>query len=66
MNRRTLLHGSALLVGATAAGSAVLVLFGEPLLRMWLHANLGIGRPLLWAISAWVLTQALIRAPAFC
>lgn len=61
--RRTLLRGSALLAGATATGSAVLVLYGEPLLRVWLHANLGIGQPLLWAISAWVLAQALLRVP---
>jgi len=62
--RRTLLRGSALLVGATAVGSIVLVLYGEPLLRVWLHANLGIGRTLLWAISAWILTQALVRVPS--
>jgi O-antigen/teichoic acid export membrane protein len=62
--RRTFLRGSALLAGATALGSAVLVLYGEPLLRMWLHANLGIGRTLLVAISAWVLAQALIRVPS--
>jgi O-antigen/teichoic acid export membrane protein len=62
--RRTLLRGSALLVGATAAGSVLLVLYGEPLLRVWLHANLGIGSTLLWAISAWILTQALVRVPS--
>ena len=62
--RRTLLRGSALLVGAAVAGSTVLVLFGEPLLRVWLHANLGIGQTLLWAISVWVVAQALVRVPS--
>lgn len=62
--RRTLLRGSSVLVGATIAGSAVLVLYGEPLLRLWLRENLGISRSLLWAISAWVLAQALLRVPA--
>ena len=61
--RRNLLRGSALLVGVTAAGSSILLLYGEPLLRWWLHANLGIGRTLLWAISAWILAQSLVRVP---
>jgi len=61
--RRGLLRGSALMVGAAAAGSSILLLFGEPLLRLWLHANLGIGRALLWAIAGWIVTQALARVP---
>jgi O-antigen/teichoic acid export membrane protein len=40
-----------------------LILFGQPLLRLWLHADLGIGQPLLWAISVWVLAEALARVP---
>jgi O-antigen/teichoic acid export membrane protein len=59
--RQTLLRGSALLASVTVAGSAVLILFGQPLLRLWLHADLGIGQPLLWAISVWVLAEALAR-----
>ncbi len=61
--RRNLLRSTAMLVGAAAAGSAVLLLYGERFLRLWLHANLGIGRTLLWAISAWIVAQALIRVP---
>lgn len=61
--RRALLRGTALLVSATAIGSIVLVLYGEFLLRVWLHASLGIGKILLLAISAWVLSQALVRVP---
>jgi O-antigen/teichoic acid export membrane protein len=60
---KTLLRGSALLVGLSIAGSAVLLLYGERLLRWWLHTNLGISKGLLWAISAWVVAQALIRIP---
>jgi O-antigen/teichoic acid export membrane protein len=61
--RKALVRGSALLTLLTIAGSALLLLYGERLLRWWLHTNLGIGRGLLWAISAWVLAQALFRVP---
>ena len=62
--RRTLFRGSSLLVGLTIAGSSVLLVYGERLLRGWLHTDLGIGTRLLWAISAWVLAQAVIRIPS--
>jgi O-antigen/teichoic acid export membrane protein len=60
---KTLFQGSTLLVGLTLAGSALLLLFGERLLGWWLHTNLGIGRGLLWAIAAWVVSQAMFRVP---
>jgi O-antigen/teichoic acid export membrane protein len=60
---KTLIGGTAFLVGLTVAGSAVLLTFGERFLRLWLHTDLGIGQGLLWAISAWVLAQAFIRVP---
>ena len=60
---RALLRGSALLVGLTLAGSSLLLIFGERLLRLWLHTDLGIGVGLLWAISVWVLAQAVFRVP---
>lgn len=60
---KALLRGSALLVGLTVAGSSLLLVYGERLLRWWLHTNLGIGRDLLWAISAWVIAQAFVRVP---
>jgi O-antigen/teichoic acid export membrane protein len=60
---KALIRGSALLVGLTVAGSALLLVYGERLLRWWLHTNLGIGTGLLWAISAWVLAQAVFRLP---
>jgi O-antigen/teichoic acid export membrane protein len=60
---KALFRGSALLVGLSVAGSIVLLLYGERLLQWWLHTNLGIGKGLLWAISAWVVAQALVRIP---
>jgi O-antigen/teichoic acid export membrane protein len=61
--RRGLLRGTALLTSAAMAGSFILLLYGKPLLRLWLHTDLGIGRAVLWAISAWIVTQALVRVP---
>jgi O-antigen/teichoic acid export membrane protein len=61
--RKTVLRAAALLVGISAAGSAILLVYGERLLRWWLHTNLGIGRALLWAISIWILAQAFSRVP---
>ena len=61
--RRALVRGSGLLVGLTVAGSTLLLVYGERFLQWWLRTNLGIGRSLLWAISAWVVAQALIRVP---
>jgi O-antigen/teichoic acid export membrane protein len=61
--RRGVLQGTAFLLAVTGAGSLVLVFYGEKLLQLWLHTTLGIGAGLLLAISAWILTQALIRLP---
>jgi O-antigen/teichoic acid export membrane protein len=58
---KTLFQGSALLVGLTLAGSALLLLYGERLLRWWLRTDLGITSGLLWAIAAWVVAQAMFR-----
>ena len=61
--RRNLFRGMALLTGITSVGSLVLILLGPMLLKLWLHSSLGIGSSMLWAISAWVFAQALIRVP---
>ncbi len=61
--RRSLIRATALLAGATAIGSTILLLYGEPLLRLWLHTDIGIGKTLPWAIAAWVLMESLIRVP---
>jgi len=61
--RKALVRGSALLVGLTVVGSFLLLVYGERLLRLWLHTDLGIGIGLLWAIAAWLVAQALVRIP---
>ncbi len=61
--RRSLFRGTALMVGVAVAGSSILLIFGEPLLRLWLHSSLIITQGLLWAIAVWVVTQALVRVP---
>jgi O-antigen/teichoic acid export membrane protein len=59
--RHGLLRGSAIVTGVAAAGSAVLLVAGKPLLRLWLQADLGIGIGLLCAIGAWVTIHTLLR-----
>jgi O-antigen/teichoic acid export membrane protein len=61
--RRVLFRGSALLIAITVAGSAILLVYGERMLRWWLHDTLGIGHTLLWTVAAWVFAQALVRVP---
>ena len=51
-------------LGITIGGLVLLVVYGERLLRGWLHTDLGIGTRLLWAISAWVLAQAVLAIPS--
>jgi len=60
---RSAMRSGAILIGVSVAGCGVLVLCGEPLLRLWLRQNLGIGRPLLWAVAAWIVTQTMMRMP---
>ncbi len=62
--RKTLFRGTALLVGIASAISLVLLTLGERLLKLWLHTNLGITSGLLWAMSAWIVVQALVRVPS--
>ncbi len=61
--RKALVRGTAFLVVLTIAASSLLLILGERLLRLWLHTNLGISEGLLWAISAWVLANAIFRVP---
>jgi O-antigen/teichoic acid export membrane protein len=61
--RRCLVHGVLVLVGTAAAGAIFLLTVGGPLLQWWLGPNLGIGRDVLWAMSAWIGAVALARVP---
>lgn len=61
--RRMLLSGSAAVLVLALAGSALLVLFGAPVLRWWLHQNLLLPRTLLWAMAGWILATSLTQVP---
>jgi O-antigen/teichoic acid export membrane protein len=56
-------RGTALLSAAATFGATVFVLYGESLLRLWLHVNLGIDRKLVWAVAVWIVAATLIRVP---
>ena len=59
--RRNLTRGTLAAVGSTIIGAALLVAFGQPVLRLWLHADLHLSRALIWAMAAWILALALPR-----
>ena len=58
---RALARGTTLVTGTAIAGSAVIVLFGGPLLRLWLGTSLGISTSLLWVMAAWIVSLSLVR-----
>jgi O-antigen/teichoic acid export membrane protein len=58
---QALTRGTLLVSGAAVLGSAVIVLFGDRLLRLWLGTSLGIGRPLLWVMAIWIVSLSLVR-----
>ncbi len=55
--------GITLMTGVTVAGSVILLVWGQTLLKLWLHTDLGIGIGLLWAVAVWIIAQALFRVP---
>ncbi|MGE4481365.1 lipopolysaccharide biosynthesis protein [Acidocella sp.] len=61
--RRTLRFGTAAVVTLSVGGSGLLVAFGAPTLRWWLHQNLHISAPLLWAMAAWITGLTLTDVP---
>ena len=63
--RRGLVRGTALMIGVAIGGAAFLVTVGGPFLRWWLHADLGFGAGLLWAMAVWIFAQAAGRVPCF-
>jgi O-antigen/teichoic acid export membrane protein len=58
---RALANGSILVTGAAVAGSCVIVLLGEPLLKFWLKTDIGIDHSLLWAMAVWIVSLSLVR-----
>ncbi|MBU6418397.1 MAG: hypothetical protein KGQ79_01550 [Proteobacteria bacterium] len=61
--RRILWLGTAAVVALSVGGSGLLVAFGAPALRWWLHQNLHISAPLLWAMAAWITGLTLTNVP---
>jgi O-antigen/teichoic acid export membrane protein len=62
--RRALRQGTLATAALALAGAAVIVVFGAPVLRWWLHENLQISAPLLWVMAAWVVLMTLPQMPA--
>jgi O-antigen/teichoic acid export membrane protein len=60
---RALRHGVAAMLGLSLSGSALLVAFGGPVLRFWLHQDLHIAAPLLWTMAAWIVLFTLSSVP---
>jgi O-antigen/teichoic acid export membrane protein len=58
---RALGRGTLLITGAAVAGSGIIVLFGESLLRVWLKVDIGIDRTLLWVMALWIVALSLAR-----
>jgi O-antigen/teichoic acid export membrane protein len=61
--RRMLRLGTLGVALLALAGSATLVAFGAPVLRLWLHQDLNISPALLWAMAAWITLLALPQIP---
>lgn len=55
---RTLRNGTVAVVILASIGSAMIVLFGQSALRLWLHADFYISPLLLWAMSGWIMAMA--------
>ena len=61
--RKGLMRGMGLVMAGACAAAVLLIGFGPWFFHWWLHADLGIGYDLLWAMAAWILAQALGRVP---
>lgn len=57
--RRMLRISTAAVLVLSIGGSGLIVAFGEPVLRWWLHQDLHLPRPLLWAVAAWIVATTL-------
>lgn len=62
--QRALRNGTLATLGLSLAGSALIIAFGAPGLRFWLHQNLQISPALLWAMAAWIVFTTLPQMPA--
>lgn len=62
--RRTLRDGTLLLGTLAVIGAALIVAFGIPVLRWWLHGDLVISQSLLWVMALWLLSVSLPQTAA--
>lgn len=62
--RRMLVAGMAAVLVLSIGGSGLLVAFGGPVLRWWLHQDLHLSRALLWAMGVWISGLTLTYIPA--
>jgi O-antigen/teichoic acid export membrane protein len=59
--RSNLTWGTLATVGCTLVGAVLLIAFGQPALRLWLHADLHLSGGLIWAMAAWIVALAVPR-----
>jgi O-antigen/teichoic acid export membrane protein len=59
--RRGLLQGSCCIAALAVAGSALIIGFGAPVLRLWLRTDMRLPPELFWAMAAWITVLALPR-----
>ncbi len=59
--RRGLLRGAVVVTLCTVSGGAILILFGQPLLDLWMGGGMKLGQDVLWAMSAWIAVLSLGR-----
>ncbi len=58
---RTLLRGTLAMAALAGGGSALIIAFGAPVLRWWLHKDLDLPGTLFLAMGAWITVQAMPR-----
>jgi O-antigen/teichoic acid export membrane protein len=61
--RRMLLAGMAAVIVLSVGGSGLIVAFGAPVLRWWLHQDLHLPPALFWAMAAWIVGMTLTNVP---
>jgi O-antigen/teichoic acid export membrane protein len=61
--RRMLKAGTTAVLILSLCGSGLIVAFGAPALRWWLHQDMHFSTPLLWAMAAWITATTLTYVP---
>jgi O-antigen/teichoic acid export membrane protein len=59
--RRGIFGGAIVVTLCAATGGAILILFGQPLLDLWMGGGMKLGQDVLWAMSAWIVMLSLGR-----